>query len=192
MLNVPSPTCEVVMKTRSLLILLGTLIPGAAMAQQMPMASSAGGVGAVRPIYEMNKSWLTRSAEQMPESNYSFKPTPEVRSFGQIIGHVANAQYMICSAAKGEANPSKADFEKTTAKADLVTALKDSFTYCDAAYQMPDTKAMEDATPIETMKGSRLWALMFNLSHDSEHYGNIVTYLRLKGLVPPSSQQTGM
>ncbi len=180
------------MKTRSLFILLGALIPVAAPAQEMHMAHGNGGLDAVRPVYDMAKGWLTRAAEQMPEENYSFKPTPEVRSFGQLIGHVANAQYLMCSAIKGEANPSKADFEKTTGKAALVQALKDSFTYCDAAYQIPEMKAMEEVTLFEGMKGSRLWALMFNAAHDNEHYGNVVTYMRLKGLVPPSSQRSGM
>lgn len=177
------------MKTPSLMILLGTALPSAALAQ-MPM-SHGGGVASVTPLYEMAKGWLTKSAEQMPEANYSFKPTPEVRSFGQIIGHVANSQYFFCSAVKGEENPSKADFEKTTAKADLVKALKDSFAYCDGAHQINDMKAMEEIT-VMNMKGSRLWGLTFNTAHDFEHYGNIVTYLRLKGMVPPSSQQGGM
>ena len=178
------------MKARTLIALLGTVLPSAALAQ-MPM-SHGGGVASVTPLYEMAKGWLTKSAEQMPEANYSFKPTPEIRSFGQIIGHVANSQYVFCAAVKGEENPSKADFEKTTAKADLVKALNDSFAYCDGAYQINDMKAMEEITLMGSMKGSRLWGLTLNLSHDFEHYGNVVTYMRLKGMVPPSSQQGGM
>lgn len=178
------------MESRVLMVLVGALLPSAAVAQ-MPM-SHGGGAASVTPLYEAVKGWLTKAADQMPEANYSFKPTPEVRSFGQIIGHVANSQYFFCSAVKGEANPSKADFEKTTAKADLVKALKDSFTYCDGAHQINDMKATEEITLMGTMKGSRLWGLTFNTAHDFEHYGNVVTYLRLKGLVPPSSQQGGM
>ena len=177
------------MKVR-MLMLLGALLPGAAVAQ-MPM-SHGGGVASVKPVYDIVKGYLTKSAEQMPEANYSFKATPEVRPFGQLIGHVANAQYIVCSAVKGEANPSKADFEKTTAKADLVKALNDSFAYCDGAYQIDDMKAMEEITLFGSMKGSRLWGMAFNAAHDFEHYGNIVTYFRLKGMVPPSSQQGGM
>ncbi len=188
MLQPPLNPNEVAVKTRSLFILLGALVPAAAPAQQMPMAHGEGGVNAVKPLYEMAKGWITKSAEQMQESNYGFKPTPEVRSFGQLIGHVANSQYLFCSAVKGEPNPSKADFEKTTAKADLVKALKDAFTYCDGAYQTPEMQAMQEVTLFEGMKGSKLWALMFNVAHDNEHYGNIVTYFRLKGMVPPSSQ----
>jgi len=102
---------------------------------------------------------------------------------------VANANYLFCSTVKAEKNPSTADFEKTTSKADLVKAIKDAFAYCDGAYQMSDTKAnTEQVTFFGSMTGSRLWALMFNVAHNSEHYGNLVTYFRLKGMVPPSSQ----
>lgn len=101
---------------------------------------------------------------------------------------MANANYLFCSAAKGEANPNSSDHEKASAKPALVEAIKASFAYCDAAYQISDSRAAEEVALFEGMKGSRLWVLMFNVAHDSEHYGNMVTYLRLKGLVPPSSQ----
>ena len=117
------------------------------------------------------------SAAAMPEANYAFKPTPEVRSFGQIIGHLANDHYNLCSQVKGEANPQKAvDFEKKTAKADLVKALDESIAYCDGAEgaMAKDDKAFT--------------TFLLNVTHDSEHYGNLVTYLRMKGIVPPSSQ----
>ncbi|MBI2615578.1 MAG: hypothetical protein HYW52_07895 [Gemmatimonadetes bacterium] len=105
---------------------------------------------------------------------------------------MANANYLFCSTVKGEENPSASDFEKTTSKAALVQALKDAFAYCDTAYQIADMKAMEEVTLMGSMKGSRLWALVFNVAHNNEHYGNVVTYFRLKGMVPPSSQGGGM
>lgn len=180
------------MKLRKLMVVAAAGVPGALFAQ-MPMQGHAGGVASVRPLYEMAKGWLVKSAEQMPEADYAFKPTPEVRSFGQLVGHVANASYFFCSTAKGETNPSAAnDFEKTTSKAALIQALKDAFAYCDGAYQISDMKAMEEVSLMENMKGSKLWVLMFNVAHDNEHYGNVVTYFRLKGMVPPSSQQGGM
>ena len=176
------------MKFRTWMVVALTCTPGALFAQ-MPMSGHAGGVASVRPLYDMAKGWLVSSAEQMPEADYAFKPTADVRSFGQLVGHVANASYMFCSIVKGEQNPATADFEKTTSKADLVKALKEGFAYCDGAYEITDMKAMEEVTfPFGDMKGSRLWALMFNVAHDNEHYGNMVTYFRLKGMVPPSSQ----
>ena len=177
------------MRLHTLMVVALACAPSAGLAQEMSMMrGQAGGVASVRPLYDMAKGWLIRSAEQMSEQNYAFQPTPEVRTFGQLIGHVANANYLFCSAVKGEKNPSTGDFEKTTAKAALVQAIKDAFAYCDAAYQIADMKAMEEVTLFEGMKGSRLWALMFNVAHNTEHYGNVVTYFRLKGMVPPSSQ----
>ena len=136
----------------------------------------------------MVKNNLVRGAEKMPEENYSFKPTPDVRSFGQIIGHVADAQYMICSAVLGEKNPAP-DIEKNkTSKADLVQALKDALAYCDKAYD-----GLTDAQAAQTVKffgrdQAKATVLSFNTMHNMEHYGNMVTYLRLKGLVPPTSE----
>jgi uncharacterized damage-inducible protein DinB len=139
-------------------------------------------------LYTNGKNNLIRSAEKMPEENYSFKPVPEVRSFGQIIGHVADAQYLFCSAVLGEKNPAP-NVEKTkTTKAELVQALKDAFAYSDKAYD-----AMTDAQAAQMIKffgqdRAKLTVLSFNNVHNMEHYGNLVTYLRIKGLVPPSSE----
>jgi len=155
-----------------------------AVAQDNPLSSGN------KMMYGIVKGDLTKAAEEMPAEDYSFKPTPEVRSFGQIVGHVANANYMFCSAALGEKSPSTSNIEKTkTAKADLIQALNDSFAYCDKAYD-----GLTDAGATEKIKlfgrdSTKLSALSFNNMHDMEHYGNIVTYLRLKNLVPPSSQK---
>ncbi|MBI2072300.1 MAG: DinB family protein, partial [Gemmatimonadetes bacterium] len=108
------------MKLHTLLALALVGAPAAGLAQEMPMAQgAAGSVASARQLHEMAKGWLIRSAEQMPEANYPFQPTPEVRTFGQLIGHVANANYFFCSPVKGETNPSTGDFEKTTSKAAL-------------------------------------------------------------------------
>ncbi len=176
------------MKVTSLAIVVMAAVPGAALGQQPQHEHrTSGGVTAVQPLYDRLKDLYTRSADLMPEEHYGFKPTPDVRTYGQILGHVANENYIFCSSAKGEENPNKADFEKTTAKAALVQAVRESFAYCDPAYRMPEMQATQEVN-FFGQKGSRLWVLMFNVSHDSEHYGNIVTYLRMKGLVPPSSQ----
>jgi uncharacterized damage-inducible protein DinB len=125
----------------------------------------------------------------MSEENYAFKPTPEVRSFGQLIGHVADSNYMICGAAAGE-KPGAGGVEKTaTTKVALQKALAESFAYCDKIYaDMTDAKGMEMANFFGSQQ-PKLAVLAFNTSHDYEHYGNIVTYMRLKGMVPPSSQR---
>lgn len=153
-----------------------------------PAAAQGGAVAGLGAIYHTAHRNIVAAAEQMPEEHYGFKPTPEVRSFGELIGHIAGANYMICAMAAGEQSPSRENFEKTTAKAALVTAVKASFEYCNKVYLMDDAKGME---PMELFgqKTNRLGVLAFNAGHDMEHYGNIVTYMRMKGLVPPSSQR---
>jgi uncharacterized damage-inducible protein DinB len=139
-------------------------------------------------LYSFVSGAAVGAAQKMPEENYSFKPTPEVRSFGQIVGHVADASYMFCSQAAGEANPSK-DIEKTkSAKADLVAALNDAVAYCNKALDgMTDTKGSQ-MIKLFTFNLARLTVFSINTAHTDEHYGNMVTYLRLKGIVPPTSE----
>ena len=142
--------------------------------------------------YGIVKGYITRAAEKMPEEHYAFKPTKDVRSFGQLIGHVADANYGFCAAVAGEKPPNggfESPIEKgTTTKADLQKALAAAFAYCDKVYA-----ATTDSTATGMVKGfwgelPKLSVLDFNTAHDFEHYGNIVTYMRLKDIVPPSSE----
>lgn len=134
---------------------------------------------------------LAEAAERMPSDQYGFKPTPEIRSFGELIGHVANANFFFCSQAQGEPSPSKVNYERTTDKAGLVKALKDSLAYCDGAYagttDVNFNQAIKMAGPnggSQTVRGA---VLVFNTTHNNEHYGNVVVYMRLKGHIPPST-----
>ena len=139
-------------------------------------------------MYSMTKDNVLKSAEEMPEENYSFKPVSTVRSFGQLIGHVADAQYEFCAPVVGDGAKSPGIEKSKTSKADLIQALKDAFAYCDKAYDgMTDAHAA-DIVEFFGRKAAKLTLLDFNSAHNDEHYGNIVTYLRIKGLVPPSSQ----
>ena len=154
---------------------------GALDAQNNPL--SAGN----KYLYTAIKTNIVKAAQKMPEENYSFKPTPEVRSFGQVIGHVADAQYLFCAAVAGEKKSSNNEKTKTS-KADLVAALQEAFTYCDAVYNAMTDAAAADKLKFFGQDATKLGVLTFNVAHDNEHYGNIVTYMRLKGLVPPSSE----
>jgi uncharacterized damage-inducible protein DinB len=143
----------------------------------------------LRTMYERVKKFVIGSAAAMPEKEFDFRPTKEVRTFGQILGHIAEAQYRICSAAKGEKAPPK-EVEKTvTGKAALQKALEESFAYCDSVYAQSTDASL--ASPVEFFGGkkTRLFPLAFNISHDNEHYGNLVTYLRLKNITPPSTAE---
>ncbi|HVO97559.1 MAG TPA: DinB family protein [Bryobacteraceae bacterium] len=159
------------------------LIAGACLIQaQNPMSKET------KDMYTAVKGYILKSAEKMPEANYSFKASPDVRSYGAILGHLIDDQYFFCAAAKGEAKESNA--EKTiTTKAGLVEGLKAAFAYCDSSYD-----SLTDAKSGQMMKFGRgerslNGILNFNIAHDFEHYGNLITYLRIKGLVPPSSEK---
>jgi uncharacterized damage-inducible protein DinB len=140
----------------------------------------------IKQSYQTVKNNIIKSAEEMPEENYSFKPTPEIRSFAQVLGHVAESQMRTCSAFTGAQK--SIDAASTTSKADVVAALHDAFAQCDKAYDsVTDADA---ANMIKTPRGqrTRLGALVANVMHDTEQYGILAVYLRLKGLVPPSSR----
>jgi len=169
-----------------------TAIPVALLGQeksQAPAAPPANPITASeRGFYSFVSTAVVGAAQKMPEENYSFKPTPDVRSFGQIVGHVADASYMFCAQAAGKANPNK-NIEKTkTSKADLVAALKDAVAYCNSAFDgMTDAKGSE-MVKFMNFDLAKLTLFSINTAHTDEHYGNMVTYLRLKGIVPPTSE----
>jgi uncharacterized damage-inducible protein DinB len=150
----------------------------------------------LKNAYTSNRSYLAKSAEKMAEADYGMKPgaQTEVRSFGQLIGHIANGNYSYCSAAKGEKNPNQGnDIEKLATKAELVKALNDALAYCDGVYAgLTDASAMEtvqmtmaNGRQVQFIRVSRL---IQNFAHNNEHYGNLVTYFRIKSIVPPSSE----
>lgn len=166
---------------RSLLILVIAASPLAAQ-QANP------GVAAARTHWQSVHNNIQRAAEQLPESLYSYRPTPQVRSFAEQFGHIAGSEFMFCAAARGDAPRAEDDVEsKVKDKVGLVKALKDAAAYCAVAYNMTDA---EGAAMVDLFgRRSKLDVLVFNALHDGEHYGNLVTYLRMKGLVPPSSQR---
>jgi uncharacterized damage-inducible protein DinB len=159
-------------------------VPATAFAQ----ASANPFTDAVKGQLAQIKTSLVRTAEKVPEDLYAFKPTPEVRSLGQLIGHIADGNYGICGMASGM-KPTASGIEKsTTSKAALQKALADSFAFCEQAIASMDaTKSAEAIKAFGAMQ-PRLMVLAFNNSHLNEHYGNLVTYMRLKGIVPPSSE----
>jgi len=142
-----------------------------------------------KALYTFISDAVIKSAEKVPEENYSFKPTPEVRSFGQLVGHKADEAYFFCSQAVSEENPKKGLEKTLTSKADLVAALKDGVAYCNKTLG-----GMTDAKGSEMIKFfgrdmARMTLVSLNTAHMDEHYGNMVTYMRLKGIVPPTSEK---
>ena len=159
-----------------------------AVAGPLAAQSAPGAVATSSSVWSSTIGYIIKSAEQVPEEMYSYKPTPDVRSFGQLIGHVAGAQYLYCAAVLGDKAGGEGDIEKSkTSKADLVAAIKASTEYCKKAYKVTNAAAQR-MTKVFGENHTKLYALMSNASHDAEHYGNIVTYLRMNKMVPPSSQ----
>jgi uncharacterized damage-inducible protein DinB len=144
----------------------------------------------VKVMHATIRQNLAEAAQNMPADEYAFKATPQVRSFAELLGHVVNANFFFCSQAKGEPPPSKENFEKAPDKAALIKGITDALKYCDDVYN-GTTDANFDT--LITMAGpakkqaSRGSVLVFNTTHNNEHYGNLIVYMRLKGLVPPST-----
>jgi uncharacterized damage-inducible protein DinB len=171
------------------IVVMGTMGSGALHAQTAnPLSAGA------KKTYDIIKGNVIKAAAKMPEEHYAFKPTPEVRSFGQLVAHIADANYGFCAVVLGEKPPEGGfggPLEKSkTTKADLEKALAASFAYCDKAHA-----GMTDAAGAAMVKSffgemAKLSVLEFNTHHEFEHYGNMVTYMRMKNLVPPSSERS--
>ena len=189
------------MRRLSLAFAICLLLPAAARADDKPAAPPAPAAPAPAPSFNAFnkmgfgyvKGMVLRSAEKMPEENYAFKPADSVRTFGQILGHVADSNYYFCSVALGEKNPAKAVEKTKTTKADLIASLKDAFAYCDRAYDgMTPAAGAEIVNTFHDQPMQKVDVLTANVMHGVEHYGNLIVYLRIKGLVPPSSEQGAM
>jgi hypothetical protein len=135
--------------------------------------------------YTAERGYLTRAAAAMPEANYSFKPTPEMRTFGELLAHIADHQTNYCSTALGAHKQGDAASKAT--KADLVAALAASFALCDSAWD-----SLTDANATQMMgQRSKLGNLILDMVHSNEEYGYMSVYFRLKGIVPPSTDRGG-
>ena len=137
--------------------------------------------------YETIKTNIMKSAEKMPDEAYSFQATKEERTWAELMGHIADANTGICSAAAGE--PKRGGAAKMTAKAELVKALQASFEVCDAAWSSTTEANASTMVKRGNRDMTRLGVLIYNTTHDNESYGTMAVYLRLKGVVPPSSEK---
>ncbi len=145
-------------------------------------------VASSKAFYMNAKQDILRSADKMPEDKYAFRPIDTVRTYGQVLAHIADGQYEFCGAAAGKQDDKSIEQTAKT-KAAIVAALKTAFAYCDEIYAgITDAKAAETIPAFGGAKMTRLGLLDFNVSHTMEHYGNLVTYMRIQGIVPPSSE----
>jgi DinB superfamily len=179
---------------KSLLTLVsGVFLSVAPAAAQVPAGQTIALSTAIQRGYAGVKQNLSEMAAKMPEGDYTFKPgpAPEMRTFGQLFAHVANAQFGSCAVAKGVANPNQGKNleNELKTKAEFVKALADSFAFCDDAYS-----ALTDQNATEMVKQgqntiARAALLANNVSHDNEMYGTGAVYMRAKGMVPPSTER---
>jgi uncharacterized damage-inducible protein DinB len=125
---------------------------------------------------------IMKAADAMPESKYSYRPTKDVRSFAEILNHVADKSYYLCSNAKGEAAPATATAKSS--KTEIIAYLKGAFDYCDGAFSGFTDAHLNDPADFFGFKTNKMFILTQAGNHDALHYGNLVTYLRLNGLEP--------
>jgi hypothetical protein len=159
---------------------------------QAPAAPSGptGPAAEVQRGYAAQKGNILKSADRMPESNYQFKPTAEVRTYARVVNHVTEAQLRTCGAVNHTAAGELAKVPAETAdKAAIVEALKASFAECDKAFAAVTDANLGDMFEVFNAKRSRIGIMWGTVSHDNEQYATLALYLRLKGLVPPSTEK---
>jgi uncharacterized damage-inducible protein DinB len=173
---------------RTLALAVGMVL-AASTASAQPASGVASHVATLKSQAETIRSLVLRTAEKVPEDLYAFKPTPDVRSLSAVLGHIADGNNLLCGLAGTGKTVFDRSNEKKTTRADIVAGLKASFAACDKVFA--DTTDANASTPVDFFgrKDTRLGVLTFNNSHMWEHYGNLVTYMRLKNIVPPSSER---
>ena len=169
------------MKFTAAVFLFAALL-GAQTPPKNPMVATS------QAVFSVAKNDILKSADKIPDNLWSYQPTPEVRTIGQLFAHIADGQYEFCGPV-AEGKPLDKGIEKTAkTKTEILAAVKDAFAYCDATYaKITDANAAELASFFGRQM-TKLGIMDFNTAHTMEHYGNLVTYMRLKGIVPPSSE----
>lgn len=161
---------------------------GPAAAAPRAAAQTLGLAASYQRSYAQMKRFITSQAERMPEADYAFRPTPDVKTFGQLMGHIADFNYVFCAPARGGTNPmANTPLEKIPGKAELLKALAASFAFCDEAFAgLNDTTALEMVTQGQN-RATRAGSLIAVLVHGYEEYGYTAVYARMRGVVPPST-----
>lgn len=131
---------------------------------------------------------VTVSAERMTAEDYAFRPTPEVRTFAQLVGHIADSNYLFCAVMKGDSRPEQSIEKTKSTKAELQQALEDSFKYCEPALLAMNGPRGRDIVKFQSRSFPALVVMDFRNYHGFLHYGNVITYMRLRGKVPPSTE----
>ena len=172
------------MTKRFTLAALATLLAlPPSVAAQNPIRDSMKG------LFDVTRTNIMATARELSAEVYAYRPTAEVRTTGQLLAHIADAQYSFCSSAAGESSPMTESIEQTrTTKPRIVEALEASFAYCERVFASVTDARGGESVNLFGAPNTRLGTLAFNTAHNYEHYGNLVTYMRINGIVPPSSR----
>ena len=169
-------------------VLLGSSLPGGV--AQAPTAGAQGAVSDVQHTYAGLKGNILKAADKMPAESFGYKPTPEVRTFARVVNHISEAQLRACGTLNGTAADTLAKVPAETAdKAAIVSALQASFAECDKAMAGLQESTLLETVTMGPMTRARVSVAWMVVSHDNEQYATLALYLRLKGLVPPSSEK---
>lgn len=152
-------------------------------------------------FYNIARQNILEGAEAMPEKDYAYRPTADVRTFAALVAHIADAQYIFCSSVRNQPNPNGTNLKpgdvtqtieqsKKHSKAEMLAALKQAFAYCDPIAASTTDANWSDVVRLNGAERPAATPLTLINVHLWEHYGNMVTYLRLKGVVPPSTART--
>jgi len=167
-----------------------------AQAPSRPASAAAVSTVPVTPFSDVQRGYaalkgnILKSADRMPAEGYSYRPTPEVRTFARVVNHVTEAQWHSCGAINGTAAEAQPKVpEETADKATVVAALNASFAECDKAFASLNEANLLQLIPSGPSTRSRIGLAWGTVSHDNEQYATLALYLRLKGLVPPSSEK---
>jgi hypothetical protein len=182
------------MKRYVLLTLMTLGVAGMCMAQApapapTPATAALGPAGEVLAAYNRLKPNILKAAEKMPEADFQYKPTPEIRTYARIVNHVTEAQFHTCSALNGGTFDPKSVPSDTADKTTVLAGLKASFAECDKAFAALTDATIAEILTVGPVKRSRIGLAWGTVSHDNEQYAELSTYLRLKGLVPPTAEK---
>jgi uncharacterized damage-inducible protein DinB len=165
------------------------LLAAPAFAQTAPAPPANPQVASSRILFANAKNNVVKSVDKVPEDLWNFRPTPKIRTFGELFAHIADGQYEFCGAAVEGTPVDKAIEKSAKTKAEVSAALTKAFDYCEAGYKNMTEASASQVITFFGRPMTRISIMDFNAAHTMEHYGNLVTYMRLKDIVPPSSKQ---
>ncbi|MGA8273260.1 MAG: DinB family protein [Candidatus Sulfotelmatobacter sp.] len=165
-------------------------VAAVAAAQTTPAQTNNPVSTALRDILPGRQKNTVAAVEAMPADKFSYKPSADQRTFGQLIVHMAETNYLLCSKAAAVPAPKVEDLKETDSKDKLVAALKASFDFCsDALAKMDDSKLAETTEVFGGKQFTRAWVGLILSGAWADHYGDAAMYLRLNGVLPPTAKK---